>query len=104
MCFHFSIKHLLADLRVSPFSPLFILLPIIRVESVKQQLDPVLMCFTPSVDFIAVRKGQKASPVPGTKVGLLVQGRHGFGTRFGAGGISKIINFLLWLHDLDNIS
>lgn len=86
MCFHFSIKHLVADLRDLTFFPVSHLFSVIRANSLHPQLDCVLMYFKPSI-FMAVRKGQMASPVLLTEeAGWLVQSGHGFGTHFGVAG------------------
>ena len=84
MCFHFSTNiSSWQTSETSAFSLLPIFLSTITVESVKHELDPVLMCFRPSVDFMAVRKGQMASAVLLTEVGWLVKGGHRFGYTLG---------------------
>ena len=57
------------------------------IEVSRNQLSLVRTCFRLSVLFMEVRNGQMASPALLTEAGWLVQGRHGFGTGFGAGGI-----------------
>ena len=76
--------------RSHPFSchPLF---SPIRVNSLEHQSRCVYTCLKPAVVFMAVRKGEMASPVLLPKAGRLVQGGHGFGARLRDGGSDLLL-------------
>ena len=84
MCFCFSSNT--SSWQTSEISP-FPYCQFSLIEVSRNQLSLVRTCFRLSVLFMEGRNGQMASPALLTEAGWLVQGRHRFGTGFGAGGI-----------------